>query len=123
MKTLEEHFTHIESIVRNSGAVLEGNCVYSHTTFDRPSQLEPKQRNLTKVASHGNRIMEIGFNAGHSALLFLMGNPTCTLQLFDLGDHAYTENCFDYLQQEFPNRLSIIWGDSTEQFQNLLLII
>jgi hypothetical protein len=58
--------------------------------------------------------MEIGFNAGHSTLLFLISNPCSKIQLFDLGEHSYSRPCFDLLNREFPNRLNIVWGDSTQ---------
>ena len=56
--------------------------------------------------------MEIGFNAGHSCLLYLMSNPTSKIQVFDLGEHIYTRACFEYLSTQFPNRMAIEYGDS-----------
>merc|ERR1719444_529082 len=35
-------------------------------------------------------ICEIGFNAGHSAALFLNANPEANLYTFDIGQFAYT---------------------------------
>jgi hypothetical protein len=77
------------------------------------TEFETKRMNLFYFSSISNFILEIGFNAGHSSLLFLLSNPTSKIQLFDLGCHSYSKPCFDYLNKLFPNRLFILWGDST----------
>jgi predicted O-methyltransferase YrrM len=60
------------------------------------------------------RMMEIGFNAGHSAEVFLQNNPTLTLTSFDLGEHAYVSTAKEYIDMTYPNRHSLILGNSTE---------
>ena len=57
-------------------------------------------------------IMEIGFNAGHSALLMLLSNPTSRLYIFDIMYHSYTKPCFEYLNKQFDNRLTLYEGPS-----------
>ncbi|MDC3333031.1 class I SAM-dependent methyltransferase [bacterium] len=116
METTNEinlHLTNIEEILKTTGVPVEGNCVYLHQTYIRSEKLKPKQRNLMMVSGCGRKILEIGFNAGHSCLFFLVGNPNVTIQVFDLGNHPYSRPCFEYLNNAFPGRLSIIWGDST----------
>lgn len=108
----DSYLNDIEEIVRRSGEALEGNCFYFDGTFNRHASLLPKQRNLSKAAQFGHRILEIGFNAGHSALIFLHSNPNSTLTCFDLGNHTYSKECAHYLSQKFPNRLEMVWGDS-----------
>ncbi len=117
---LERHLTAMGDLVRGSCEPLEGNCFYAHYTMNRRVELEPKQRNLCVAACHGNKVLEIGFNAGHSALLFLLANPRCTVQIFDMGEHAYSRPCFDYLSNEFPGRMSIVWGDSCVTVPNYI---
>jgi predicted O-methyltransferase YrrM len=59
------------------------------------------------------RIMEIGFNAGHSADLFLK-NINSRLISFDINDHKYVEvakKCIDFL---YPGRHLLITGDSRQ---------
>lgn len=58
-------------------------------------------------------IMEIGFNAGHSAECFLQNNTTSNLTSFDIGDHTYVEKSKKYIDICFPNRHKLILGDST----------
>jgi predicted O-methyltransferase YrrM len=59
-----------------------------------------------------NKIMEIGFNAGHSAELFLKNNPDLNLTSFDLGDHGYLLYGKEYIDKMFPGRHTLIIGDS-----------
>jgi len=106
------HFENLEKIVIQSGAILEGNCFYQNMTMIKRPELLTKQRNLFSVARTGDRIMEIGFNAGHSVLLFLLANPEATITCFDLCAHAYTRPAFNYLDENFPGRLRILKGDS-----------
>ena len=63
-------------------------------------------------------IAEIGFNAGHSSCLFLYSNPNCRVTSFDLCEHKYSKKTQDYVKNQFPNRLKIICGDSTQTVPN-----
>ena len=59
-------------------------------------------------------IMEIGFNAGHSALLFLAITPPETKVVsFDLGEYAYVFAAKRYIDSVFPGRHTLVTGDST----------
>ena len=59
-------------------------------------------------------IMEIGFNAGHSALLFLAITPPETKVVsFDLGEYAYVFVAKRYIDSVFPGRHTLVTGDST----------
>lgn len=59
-------------------------------------------------------VMEIGFNGGHSAELFLKSSDNLMLTSFDLGDHVYTLLGKEYIDISYPNRHTLILGDSTE---------
>jgi predicted O-methyltransferase YrrM len=111
----DKHVEVIKQIVRDSGEVLEGNCVYHHETLIRAPALKNKQANLFNAgAAAKTSLAEIGFNAGHSALLFLLSaHPEVRFTIFDLGEHSYTLPCFEYLQSEFPDRhMDFHKGDS-----------
>jgi len=59
---------------------------------------------------------EIGFNAGHSTMLLLLGRDKTPLDftLFDIGHHPYTKPCLDYIISQFPHiKFDYIEGDST----------
>jgi predicted O-methyltransferase YrrM len=57
--------------------------------------------------------MEIGFNAGHSADVFLGANPSLHLTSFDLGAHEYVTAAKEYIDKTYPSRHTLILGDST----------
>ncbi len=58
------------------------------------------------------KVMEIGFNGGHSAEIILENNKLSTLLSFDLGDHDYVLHAKEYIENTFPGRHSLILGDS-----------
>jgi predicted O-methyltransferase YrrM len=58
-------------------------------------------------------VMEIGFNAGHSAEVFLENNKDLNLVSFDLGSHSYGAAAKEYIDSTYPGRHTIVWGDST----------
>ncbi len=55
--------------------------------------------------------MEIGFNTGHSADVFL-SNSNCNLYSFDIGEHGVVNIGKDYIDKKHPNRHNLILGDS-----------
>jgi predicted O-methyltransferase YrrM len=56
--------------------------------------------------------MEIGFNAGHSAEVFLQNNSVSTLTSFDLGAHDYVATAKEYIDNKYPNKHLLVIGDS-----------
>lgn len=110
----QHYLDDIYNICCNSNENVEGNCFYEHLNINnKVESLITKQMNHFSLGMIHNNIMEIGFNAGHSVLLYLLSNPNSIITIFDLCDHNYTMNCFKYLDQKFPNRLRMIVGDST----------
>lgn len=107
----------IKNIVIESKGSLEGNSFYIHDSLDLFPDLYTKQLNLFWCGKQANiRICEIGFNAGHSTLLMLLGRDKLSIDftIFDLGMHKYTKPCFEYIQSKFPHiRFEFIEGDST----------
>lgn len=82
--------------------------------FEGYSQEIPQQvEDLIKLTKTPNiNIMEIGFNAGHSAEVFLENNKDLTLTSFDLGMHKYVSTAKEYIDMTYPNRHHLILGDS-----------
>lgn len=108
------HFESLERIVKETGENLEGNCFYQDNTFIKPEELKNKQKNLYSVGKLGGNILEIGFNAGHSCLLFLLANPYSKMFCFDICCHTYTQKCVNYLNENFSNRIEFYEGNSNE---------
>ena len=115
---LERHLTALEAIVRNHGAPLEGNSFYYHNSLHRFDELYTKQMNLFWCGLQAQtRICEIGFNAGHSALLMLLGRDKTPIKftVFDIGTHPYMRPAMEYLAKEFSHvSFECIVGDSVE---------
>jgi len=104
-----------EICIESAGhTAVEGNCFCEHRNIkNRLPELIPKQMNLYSCGIKANNVIEIGFNAGHSALLFLLANPNSKVVCFDICEHPYTLKCFEYLRSLFGDRLELIKGDST----------
>ena len=60
------------------------------------------------------RILEVGFNAGHSSYMFLSARPDITVVSFDLGVHAYVAKAKAFMDVKFPGRHTLVLGDSRE---------
>lgn len=111
-KTGKYYFDKLLEITNSTGEVLEGNIISCGDANNVNMLLSEKRYNLFSIARKAKYIMEIGFNAGHSALIYLLANNSSKIQFFDIGYHRYSKLCYDFLDREFPGRLSIMWGDS-----------
>tara|TARA_Y100000389_G_scaffold44671_1_gene39368 strand:- start:3830 stop:4423 length:594 start_codon:yes stop_codon:yes gene_type:complete len=85
------------------------------TNFEGYSQQVKGQveflRNIVNDESINN-VMEIGFNAGHSAELFLSSNKNINLVSFDIGEHKYVNLGKEFIDKTYPNRHTLIIGNS-----------
>jgi hypothetical protein len=125
--TLEEVFAdafrlrlkRIAELVQQSGEHLEGNIFYADLQdryVDQPPDrdLAPARRNVWRAIRFKERLLEVGVNAGHSALLALSSNPRLEYYGVDIMSHVYTGECVDFLKGEFPGRVHLFTGDSRE---------
>ena len=113
----------LNKIVRDSGEVIEGGLFYwdrAPEFADLPDpSLAPARRNLWRAVRFKRSMLEIGVNAGHSALLCLSANTELVWHGVDLAEHAYVEPCVAYLAREFPGRVRFFKGDSREALPRL----
>jgi hypothetical protein len=58
------------------------------------------------------QVCEIGFNGGHSAVMWLSSKRDLLLQEFDLGEHEYVYRAKDFVDNHFSGRLNLTLGDS-----------
>ena len=80
----------------------EGSCYY-----------QKEQQNLLKeIIADKKRGLEIWFNAGDSADLFL--SEGCELISFDIGRHTYVYDAKDYIDDKYPGKHTLVIGNSTE---------
>ena len=118
------HLQELLKIIKAVGEPLEGNIFYQHLHPNPDEhlldQFLPKRAALAMFAMAHNNMVEIGFNAGFSALLMLTANPNLKLTSVDICEHKYTEPCFDYLASVFPGRITLVKGDSTQVLADVL---
>jgi predicted O-methyltransferase YrrM len=111
---LDEHLKNITLILEEVGERVEGNIYCDISATNLISAFTVKQSNLRELVKGQRKIVEIGFNAGHSALFMIDSNPDAEYLFFDLGFHRYTSKCFEYISKAFPGtKMSIVYGDST----------
>lgn len=84
-----------------------------YTEFEGNSNQIPGQIHLLHLLSlKAKHILEIGFNAGHSAEIFLQSNSESKVVSFDIGQHDYVKVGKEYIDKTFPNRHTLVIGDS-----------
>lgn len=97
-ETLDEYLSRLGYIVT------EGYCT-------KPQE----EQFITALKLRSNQIQkiaEIGFNAGHSADLFLQICPEATLTTFDINQHPYTKIGLEYMKHKYKDRLNFVEGNS-----------
>jgi predicted O-methyltransferase YrrM len=113
-----EYVEDLKKIILNTNESLEGNIFYPHKSLIELPELKAKQINLFWCGKQvKTRLCEIGFNAGHSAMVMLLGIEHMPLDftIFDINQHKYTEPCYNYVQSKFPNvSFEFVKGDSTK---------
>ena len=81
----------------------------------------PQVSDLIKLTNRPNiNVMEIGFNAGHSAETILKHNSELILTSFDLGEHNYVLSSKKYIDLTYPNKHMLILGDSRLSIPNYI---
>jgi len=84
-----------------------------YTELEGNSNQVPGQINLLHLLSlKAKHILEIGFNAGHSAEIFLQANSESKVVSFDIGQHDYVKVGKEYIDKTFPGRHELVLGDS-----------
>jgi len=113
----------ILTLVQQKCGYLDGNLFYENLqdaiNAMPADSLKEKRKNLVNLIEGRKNVLEIGFNAGHSALIMLLANQDVRITAIDTCQHPYTETCFSYLDRRFPGRLTLIKGNSTNVIQVL----
>jgi predicted O-methyltransferase YrrM len=115
----------LNNAVRESQEVIEGNYFYHHQVSELQNSPDPSRSQkrifLSKTVNGKKSVLEVGFNAGHSALLILSSNPYVKYVGVDIGEHSYTKEAGRILMNHFGNRFDLIIGDSTDVLPRLKL--
>lgn len=84
-----------------------------HTTEGHCQEVVNQMNDLISLTAKPNcKIMEIGFNGGHSAEIFLQHNLSSSVVSFDIGCHRYVCLAKQYMDVAFPKRHMLILGNS-----------
>jgi hypothetical protein len=99
------------------GGEVEGNYCFFHravvTPFSPPDPGRAWKREFLRRAVQGCRgVLEVGFNAGHSAVIMLEAEPALALTAVDICTHPYTQPCAGLLGAAYGARFAFIPGDS-----------
>jgi mannosyltransferase OCH1-like enzyme len=108
-------------IINNIGEGLEGNIFFYHLTKTYLADFVDKQKNIIIAANQKNvnEILEIGFNSGFSALLFLNSNPNIKITCIDICEHAYTIPCYNKIKEIYGDRINLVIGSSVKTVPKL----
>lgn len=111
----------IDHMVRARGEPLEGNICYHHHAHGLcwAPELERKRQRWQVTAASVSLCVEIGVNAGHSAVLALAANPRLTYWGIDPCEHSYTVDCWQLIAQTWPDRAVLIQQPSPAGLQLL----
>jgi hypothetical protein len=97
----------------NENEGIAENIFYNHLELNNAWALPNRSMCIKRVRAQifsrkSKKILEIGFNAGRSALLMLEHNPNLNLVCIDICEHNYTIPCFEYLKKIYGNRIRLI---------------
>jgi predicted O-methyltransferase YrrM len=92
-----------------------------HWREGHSGQVPTQQRRLVNLAEAKKpaRILEIGFNAGHSAELLLQTCPEAHVTSVDIGYHDYVRSAKHAIDKAYPGRHTLILGDSLNVIPHL----
>lgn len=86
------------------------------------STVKPKVPALRNIMDtyKPKKIMEIGFNAGHSACVFLSYEGT-TLHTFDRMAYNYSEDAWNVIKKHYGDRVTLVRGDTRDVLKQFFI--
>lgn len=106
LDNLNHHFANLDTIATSLEKYIEGN-ISGHNLYNFIEYLLSLK--LTRP-----KILEIGFNAGHSAFLFSQIFNKSAIISIDNISHKYVNDCFEYVQNNSESFHLLIKGDSIQ---------
>lgn len=111
-----------KNLIQQIGNNPEGNIYTSHLSIKEQDLMIPKQKNIVNLVKKIKplNVLEIGFNAGFSALLMKMSYPDLKMTCIDINYHHYVKPCFNKISGDFQNINIILESSNTalEKLQN-----
>ena len=120
---VRNQISEIGKILDRIGERVEGNLICDITSENLIADVNrAKISNLITLATGCQKICEIGVNAGHSLLLMVSTNPFADYLVFDLGAHAYTRPCVEYIKSQYPStKITEVYGDTKMTLRQSIL--
>lgn len=98
---------------------------YDGVNVASSSLLDPsaahKRRNLFRALKCSNRLIEVGFDFGYSALLALDCHPGLSYIGIDAGESIATTMCAAIIQAAYPGRCHFLFGNPSEIICNIAM--
>lgn len=107
-------------IINDSFEILEPSIfTLQHTAYN--DTYINKAKNICSIVLNKNitNVLEIGFNAGFSALLMLLSNENLKITCVDICTHTYTSKCYERMKEIFGDRINLVIGDSMTVLPNI----
>jgi len=107
---------HFLKIIHESADSAEGKRFMLRHTSTYTDPFINKTKNVGNVVlnAHVRNVLEIGYNAGFSALLMLISNPNVRVTIYDPQTQWYTPRFVDKMREFFGSRVEWISGDTTD---------
>ena len=115
MKKVKEKFSIINSTI-DENLKLEKRQNRMHGNLGVAPDFDNLIKNLYRCLDtiSPKSIVEIGFNAGHSAIMFLEYSNDITVHSYDICARKYTQPCASKVKQEYKDRFEFTKADSTK---------
>lgn len=115
------HFEALQKIIQPTRHEWEGCGTYlmSPPSMSYDASMYPKQSLLWAAARHKRHILEIGVHAGHSLLIALLAAPHAHVTCVDTCGWDHVARCVEYLQRQFPGRITLLKGDSATLLEGM----
>lgn len=107
----------ITQFLDSKGFSLEKQTIKEGYCQEIPQQVEDL---CSLIKRPGLNVMEIGFNGGHSAEIFLKSNKDLILTSFDLGAHSHVIPAKEFIDMNYPKRHTLIIGDSMKTIPSFI---
>lgn len=110
------HFAALQDLMRPTrGAWYPcGSYLMGPASMEYDLSMHAKQVLLYEHLRGKRNVLEIGVHGGHSLLMALLASPDSHVTCIDICGWEHTERCVEYLQAQFPGRVTLLVGSSRD---------
>jgi len=100
----------IQKIIQEIEELIKAHGFKIKEGSSSPEELLYLSRTVKRYNAH--LVGEIGFHLGFSSFIFLQTIPEMHVISFDIGEYDYVKIAKKFIDEKFPNRHTLIYGDS-----------